>query len=709
MRIYSNRNRPNHLGQFALERLARVDEVTAQPAAVPRDSGQAAADSIHAEVEEYARLFARFLDGPVAPRGGAIPDDLDRRSANLKASAYFLDAAIVGICRIENEDRLEGADASHTHALMFAVEFGREPRVGEPGDLWIHGANAARTDMRAAEIAAVLSGYLRWLGFSARGHFAGDTQFDLARLAIRGGVARALDGELVAPFLKRGFRLGAATTDYALAVDRPLQPQGDLGENASDVFMGVDGTRPGWADAEEGKRPLHMGRYPMETIARVDEPTTLVIRQEISRVAKRGDFFKRAEAGDLGDKAKQEKKRFPMKHPLALGMQPLIQNMVPLQGTREKLAPTGIGGDLSDPSRNAEAMKALGYFLGADFVGICRAEPWMYYATDDVEGKPIDAYHDYAVVMLIDQGYETMDGASGDDWISASQSMRAYMRGAEIAGVMAAHCRKMGYSARSHSNAHSEIIHNPTILMAGLGEVSRIGDTLLNPFIGPRSKSVVLTTDLPMSVDKPIDFGLQDFCNQCRKCARECPCNAISFGEKVMFNGYEIWKADVEKCTKYRVTQMKGSACGRCMKMCPWNREDTVEARRLVELSINVPQARPAIIAFDDELQNGKRNLIKRWWFDLEVVDGVAGAPRMGTNERDISPGRDDKLGARQKLAMFPPRLQPAPGTTLSETVPVDRNLGLEEYAGAETPAAARARLGLIETGVLSERQKEKI
>lgn len=709
MRIYSNRNRPNHLGQFALERLARVEQVKVRSAALPRDSRQAAVGSISAEAEEYARLFARFLDGPVAPRGVAIPDDLDSRSDNLKASAYFLDAAIVGICRVQAEDRLEGANVSHTHALIFAVEFGREPRTGEPGDLWIYGANAARTDMRSAEIAAVLSGYLRWLGFSARGHFAGDAQFDLARLAMRSGVGRALDGDLVVPFLKRGFRLGAVSTDYALAVDRPLQPDGDLGESASDVFMGVDGTRPGWADAEEGKRPLHMGRYPMETIARVDEPTTLIIRQEISRVAKRGDFFKRAEAGDLGEKAKQEKKRFPMKHPLALGMQPLIQNMVPLQGTREKLAPTGVGGDLSDPARNAEAIKALGYFLGADFVGICRAEPWMYYATDDVEGKPIDAYHEYAVVMLIDQGYETMEGASGDDWISASQSMRAYMRGAQIAGVMAAHCRKMGYSARSHSNAHSEIIHNPAILMAGLGEVSRIGDTLLNPFIGPRSKSVVMTTDLPMTVDKPIDFGLQDFCNQCRKCARECPCNAISFGEKVMFNGYEIWKADVEKCTKYRVTQMKGSACGRCMKMCPWNREDTVEARRLVELSINVPEARPAIIAMDDELQNGKRNLIKRWWFDLEVVDGIAGAPRTGTNERDISLGRDDKLGARQKLAMFPPRLQPPPGTTLNEIVPVDRNLGLEEYAGAETPAAARARLRSVETRVLPERQKEEI
>lgn len=695
MRVYSNRERPNHLGPLPLERLARAESVAAASAAVPEDVNPASTDSVAEHAREYATLFRRFLEGPVAPPSPALPDDPQRRAQNLKASAYFLDAAIVGTCLIEAGDWLAPDHQADSHALVFAVEFGREPKPGEPGDIWIRGANGARSDMRCGEIAAILSGYVRWLGCSARGHFADDTFVDLSKLAIRAGVARSVDGKLVAPFLKRGFRLGVVTTDYAFAADAPLAPDGDLGEMAPEAYLGIDGTRPGWESDEEELRPMHLGRYPMETIKRVDVPTTLVIRQEISRVAKRGDFFKRAEAGDLGEKPKQEKKRFPMKHPLALGMQPLIQNMVPLQGGREKLQPTGRGGDLSDIGRNADAIKALGYFLGADFVGICRAEPWMYYATDEVEGRPIEAYHEYAVVMLIDQGYETMEGASGDDWISASQSMRAYMRGAEMAGVMAAHCRKLGYSARSHSNAHSEVIHNPAILMAGLGEVSRIGDTLLNPFIGPRSKSIVFTTDLPMAVDRPIDFGLQDFCGQCRKCARECPCNAISFGPKVMFNGYEIWKADVEKCTKYRVTQMKGSACGRCMKMCPWNREDTVEARRIVDLSINVPAARPAIIAMDDKLQNGKRNLIKRWWFDLEVVNGVAGKPVAGTNERDISLGRDDKLAAAQKLAMFPPRLQPPPGTTLDQVVPADRLAGIEEYKRAESPDAARARLKL--------------
>ena len=410
-----------------------------------------------------------------------------------------------------------------------------------------------------------------------------------------------------------------------------------------------------------------MGRYAMERIRRVDEPTTLVLRDEITRVPKRADLFTRALAGDLGDKAKTERTRFAVKHPLALAMTPLIRALVPLQGTREPLQPTGVGGDLSDPQRNADAIKALAHVLGADLVGICEAEPWMYYSHDEVEGKPIEPYHRYAVVMLIDQGFETMEGASGDDWISGAQSMRAYLRGATMAGVMAAHVRRMGYSARAHSNAHSELLHLPAVLMAGLGELSRIGELILNPFIGPRSKSVLFTTDLPLAVDKPIDFGLQAMCNLCMKCARECPCNAIPFGPKVMFNGYEIWKPDVEKCGKYRLTNMKGSACGRCMKTCPYNREDLVESERLLWLSIDVPASRRQLIAHDDSSGGGQRNAVKRWWFDLEIVDGVAVAPPGGANERDLDPSRTDKLAKAQKLAFYPPALQPPGGTTLAD------------------------------------------
>ena len=199
---------------------------------------------------------------------------------------------------------------------------------------------------------------------------------------------------------------------------------------------------------------------------------------------------------------------------------------------------------------------------------------------------------------------------------------------------MAEHIRSLGYGARSHTNRASEVLHIPLILEAGLGEMSRIGELVLNPFVGPRFKSVVLTTDMPVMVDKKIDFGLQDICGKCTKCARECPCGAISFGDKIMFNGYETWKPDVEKCTKYRLGNMKGAACGRCMKTCPFNTEGVLSERFLLWLAIKVRYTRRFIIRLDDRLGNGSINPVKKWWWDLEWKDGQAIEPEKGTNAR---------------------------------------------------------------------------
>ncbi|HEX5093412.1 MAG TPA: reductive dehalogenase domain-containing protein [Burkholderiales bacterium] len=675
-RLFSNRDRPFDLGPLPLELMPRDARASIREARQPVDASAASDESLAASIPEYRELFSKFLDGEVARARAPVPDDLVRRAQNLKASAYFLDVTLAGACRIEAGDWTTADRPAHAHAFVFLIEFGRETAPGEAGDDWIRGTNAAKTDLRCAEIAVVMAGYVRALGFAARGHFAGDTQVRLERLAQRAGLAMAKDGTLAAPFLSRGFRIGAVTTDYAFAPDVPLAA---LDWPGVDAYMGRMGTRPGWADAEEAKRPLHLGRYAMEKIRRVEEPTTQVRRDEIVRMPKRADLFSRALAGDLGERPQRERRRFAVKHPLAFAMTPLIRNMVPLQGGREPLA----GSALTDAKRNAEAVKALGYYLGADLVGICRAEPWMYYSHGDEKGEPIDAYHPYAVVMLIDQGFETMEGSSGDDWVSGAQSMRAYLRGAHLAGVMAAHLRRLGHSSRVHSNAYSELLHLPAMLMAGLGELSRIGELVLNPFIGPRSKSVVFTTDLPLEPDRPVDFGLQDVCRQCLKCARECPCAAIPFGPKVMFNGYEIWKPDVEKCGRYRLTNAKGSACGRCMKTCPYNREDLVESEKLLWLSIEVPEARRALIEHDDATAGGARNPVKRWWFDLEIVDGAAVKPA-AANERDLSPGREAKLAPAQKLAFFPPGLQPRGGTTLQEVVPIDREAGLAAYAAAK-------------------------
>lgn len=247
------------------------------------------------------------------------------------------------------------------------------------------------------------------------------------------------------------------TTSYPIAADRPLaRPTlaGRWRSHGPGWFLGVGGARPGWKRLTGERRPLHLGPYPMERIRRIPQPTTLILADEIKRVPKRGNFFTRALHGDLGARAERERPRFATKHPFTMPMTPLIRGMVPEQDgpVAGRVTP-----GLEDGRANAEAVKALGYSLGADMIGICEAVPYAWYSHHD-DGRPIELYHRYAVVMLIDQGFETMEGASGDDWISGAQSMRAYMRGALIAGVMAEHIRRRGFGARAQTNGDSDVL-----------------------------------------------------------------------------------------------------------------------------------------------------------------------------------------------------------------------------------------------------------
>lgn len=420
------------------------------------------------------------------------------------------------------------------------------------------------------------------------------------------------------------------------------------------------------------KRPPHLGRYPMEAIQRVDQPTTL-ITDEVKRVPKRAGFFVRAFHGDLGDKAKTEVKRFIMKTPLNRAIGHLHWKQVPIH--RGEPAPDKAPvAELNDPEAMAKHIKSMCYFLDADIVGICEMPSWAWYSHDS-EGKPIETRHKYAIVVVIDQGFDTMEASSGDDWISGAQSYRAYLKGSTVACIVADYLRRLGYPAQAHSNADGDVLQIPLMILAGLGELSRIGELVLNPFLGPRHKTAVITTDLPLAVDKPIDFGLQDFCDKCRKCARECPAQAIPYGDKVLYNGYEIWKPDVGKCTKYRVTNPNGSACGRCMKMCPFNKEGLMVHRWALWAAIRLPFTRRLLIWLDDVLRYGKRNATKRWWLDLEIVKKRIVEPK-GANARDLTLERE--IGDdNSNIAVYP--WEKLPKAHQIEPVPLERSQGLED------------------------------
>ncbi len=669
-----------------------MSDPTARPLAIggtrPAEFGDPGPQSAAHAYGLYLDLFDAQRTDDVSPQA-PVPTDPTERAHNLKSGLYFLDADMAG-CGVVPDEAWTGEQRGHRFAIVALVAHTRTHASPQPGDEWIDGTRQLNADLRAAELAVLTASYIRRLGFDAVAHTPTSTDLDIDRVALQCGLIEGRGRELRAPFLGSGFALSVVSTDMEITPDAPLARRGVLQRLRSTAglgwLLGWGGTRARIARLNGDHRPLHMGRYPMERIKRVGEATTLVLPDEIERVPVRAGGFPRAAHGDMGPKFQEDVKVFAFKTPQAQSYVQQIGAMVPHQdGEIADLEAPGT----SDPDHNADALKALAYHLGGDMVGVCRVPTHAWYSHRG-DGSVIEPDHEYAVVILLDQGYETMEGASGDDWVSGAQSMRAYMRGAQIAGIMAEHVRSLGFGARSQTNRLSEVLHIPLVLEAGLGELSRIGELVLNPFVGPRFKSVVMTTNMPLTPDDMIDFGLQDFCEKCTKCARECPCGAIPFGDKIMFNGYEIWKPDVEKCTKYRLGNMKGAACGRCMKTCPYNTEGILAERLALWAAIKLPFTRRTIARLDDRVGNGSINAVKKWWWDLEWKAGRTVEPEKGTNARelDMNGGR---IADKQKIALYPPDVLP-PGDALGVPVKLDRKAAVARGEQAESPATARVR-----------------
>jgi reductive dehalogenase len=276
-----------------------------------------------------------------------------------------------------------------------------------------------------------------------------------------------------------------------------------------------------------------------------------------------------------------------------------------------------------DPAVITRHIKEFAYFLRTDLVGICELPPYAVYS-HAADGSKVELDHKYAIVLLIDQDFKTYNGSNGHDYISTSTSFLSYSTTAFISSIVAAYIRSLGYPARAHyARNNYQVLIPPLLLWAGMGETCRIGGgVVLNPFLGPRFKAAAVTTNLPLIPDKPVDFGLQKFCDICAKCARECPAGAIPKEGKVVHNNYEIWRENVEACTKFRITNPKGSGCGNCIKVCPWNKADTWYHRASVYAVQRSVLASRILTWMDDLLGYGKPVAKDRWWFDLKYVDG---------------------------------------------------------------------------------------
>lgn len=261
------------------------------------------------------------------------------------------------------------------------------------------------------------------------------------------------------------------------------------------------------------------------------------------------------------------------------------------------------------PQEASERVKGYALHLGAALVGITELNPlWLYSYRGEIFhenwedwGKEIESRHKYAIVFAEEMDFRMV--GTGPHTPTMMESMGNYAKGAYISTQLAGFIANLGYSASASHLRHYDGLMVPWAVDAGLGELGRLG-YLMTKELGPRVRLSGVTTDLPLVPDKPVDIGVEDFCEICKKCSVCCPSGSIPTEGQVVVNGTLRWKLNAETCFEY--WGKVGTDCNVCMRVCPWSHARTFPHRIIVAMITRNKYAR-RIFSIMDDIFYGKK------------------------------------------------------------------------------------------------------
>jgi len=238
-----------------------------------------------------------------------------------------------------------------------------------------------------------------------------------------------------------------------------------------------------------------------------------------------------------------------------------------------------------DPNSLTGLVKYAAGVYGGDLVGIANLDRrWVYsedlikpFVFEDVDQPEetgdrfiIPDRVDKAIVMAVAMNAEFIETSPAV--LNSTAAEIGYSRMGIVAISMAEFIRSLGYIAIPCMNDTALSI--PLAIDAGLGQIGRNG-LLITPEYGPCVRIFKVLTNMPLIPDRPVDYGITNFCKQCLLCARECPSGSISFGEMstrpVCENnnpGVNTWYVEAENCLRF--WQTNGTACANCIAVCPF-------------------------------------------------------------------------------------------------------------------------------------------
>jgi reductive dehalogenase len=235
------------------------------------------------------------------------------------------------------------------------------------------------------------------------------------------------------------------------------------------------------------------------------------------------------------------------------------------------VAPTRVA---PDPPAMTAFLKSLAIHYGARAAGVAALRPHHVYSHIGRDfhryGQPVPFEPGFAVAFTVEMDLDLVRTAPRAP--AVVESARQYVEAARVAVPLAAAIRAMGWPARAHIDGCYKVVAPLVARDAGLGEIGRLG-LLMTPRLGPRVRLGVVTTPLELVPDRPGDDGtVLDFCSRCRKCAENCPAQAIPGGARSGPAGEERWRIDGDAC--YRYWCAVGTDCARCVAVCPYAHAD---------------------------------------------------------------------------------------------------------------------------------------
>jgi ferredoxin len=229
-------------------------------------------------------------------------------------------------------------------------------------------------------------------------------------------------------------------------------------------------------------------------------------------------------------------------------------------------------------------------------------------------GEINNIQHTHAIVFSAEMDHEMVHSTPRAP--AATESAVQYMHLANVGIALAMYLSKLGYSARAHIDGNYQVLATAVAHDAGIGELGRLG-LIMTPTHGPRVRLAVVTTDLELNEDRPVNLGVQHFCEICKKCADNCPSASIEFGDKKNVRGVVKWQSQMETC--YKFWRKAGTDCAICMAVCPYSKPHTFYHNIIRFLCTRNPVSRHIALFMDDLFYSRiPRHSEKPDWFAKE-------------------------------------------------------------------------------------------